>query len=58
MNWITNPSNKNRVLRGLTSSAKKSRGLRSKDPTNKSRPSVGAGEKPNPVSGRRYIMHN
>lgn len=29
INWICNPSNKNRVLRGLTSSAKKSRGLRS-----------------------------
>lgn len=58
INWITKGSNKNRVLRGLTSSAKKSRGLRSKDPTNKNRPSVGSGEIPNPVSGRRYIMHN
>lgn len=58
MKWIINGSNKNRVLRGLTSAAKKSRGLRSKSPTNKNRPSVKAGEIPNPVSGRRYIMHN
>jgi large subunit ribosomal protein L15e len=57
MTWITEGANKNRVLRGLTSSAKKSRGLRSKDPTNKNRPSVGS-RKPNPVSGRRYMMHN
>ena len=57
MKWITEGTNKNRVLRGLTSSAKKSRGLRSKDPTNKNRPSVG-GRKPNPVSGKRYMMHN
>jgi large subunit ribosomal protein L15e len=58
MNWITKGSNRNRVLRGLTSTAKKSRGLRSKNPMNKSRPSVRAGEIPNPNSGRRYIMHN
>lgn len=58
MKWITEGTNKNRVLRGLTSSAKKSRGLRSKDPTNKNRPSVRSGQKPNPSSGRRYIMHN
>jgi len=57
INWITKGSNKNRVLRGLTSSAKKSRGLRSKDPTNKNRPSVSAGNVPNPNSGRRYMMH-
>ena len=44
MRWITKPGNKKRVLRGLTSAAKKSRGLRSKDPTNKSRPSVRAGK--------------
>ena len=43
MNWITKPQNKKRALRGLTSAAKKSRGLRNKDPTNKSRPSVRAG---------------
>jgi len=41
--WITKPSNKKRVFRGLTSAAKKSRGLRSKHPANKSRPSVRAG---------------
>lgn len=58
MKWITEGSSKNRVLRGLTSSAKKSRGLRSKDPTNKNRPSVRAGQVPKPKSGRRYIMHN
>jgi len=43
INWISNPKNKKRALRGLTSAAKKSRGLRSKHPTNKSRPSVRAG---------------
>jgi large subunit ribosomal protein L15e len=30
INWITSPKNKNRVMRGLTSAAKKSRGLRYK----------------------------
>ena len=30
MKWICNPKNQNRVLRGLTSTAKKSRGLRRK----------------------------
>jgi len=44
INWISKPENKNRVLRGLTSAGKKSRGLRSKSPTNKSRPSVKAGK--------------
>lgn len=39
MKWITNPKNRNRVMRGLTSAGKKSRGLRSRAPTNKSRPS-------------------
>lgn len=57
INWICNGTNKNRVLRGLTSSAKKSRGLRNKSPTNKNRPSRRAGQKPNPPSGRRYILH-
>jgi large subunit ribosomal protein L15e len=57
MKWITSGSNKNRVLRGLTSAAKKSRGLRSNDPTNKNRPSVRAGQVPIPKSGRRYMMH-
>jgi len=58
INWAAKGPNRNRVFRGLTSSAKKSRGLRSKDPTNKNRPSRRAGQIPKPVSGRRYIMHN
>lgn len=41
--WLNKGSNKNRVLRGLTSAAKKSRGLRDKSPTNKARPSVSKG---------------
>ncbi len=41
--WLTKPANKNRVLRGLTSAGKKSRGLRKKHPSNKNRPSVRAG---------------
>jgi len=41
--WITKPANKNRVFRGLTSAGKKSRGLRSKSPQNKNRPSVRSG---------------
>ena len=45
MKWITKGSNKNRAGRGLTSAGKKSRGLRSKHPTNKSRPSVRAGKR-------------
>lgn len=57
LSWITNRTNKNRVFRGLTSSAKKSRGLRSKDPTNKNRPSRRAGQVPKPTSGRRYLLH-
>jgi len=43
INWICKGANRKRVLRGLTSIAKKSRGLRNKSPTNKSRPSVRAG---------------
>jgi len=43
INWVTKKENKKRALRGLTSAGKKSRGLRSKNPTNKSRPSVRAG---------------
>jgi len=43
MNWITKKTNQHRVHRGLTSAGKKSRGLRSKSPTNKNRPSVRAG---------------
>jgi len=40
INWITKKTNQNRVYRGLTSAGKKSRGLRSKNPTIKTRPSV------------------
>ena len=43
MKWITKPEHKKRVLRGLTSAGKKSRGLRNKSPTSKVRPSVRAG---------------
>ena len=43
MNWIAKSTNRKRAFRGLTSAGQKSRGLRSSDPTNKSRPSVGAG---------------
>lgn len=43
MNWIGKGANKKRAMRGLTSAAKKSRGLRSKHPTSKVRPSVRAG---------------
>jgi len=45
LNWITKPQNKKRAMRGLTSAAKKSRGLRSKHPTSKVRPSVRAGKR-------------
>ena len=40
INWIANPANEKRVFRGLTSSAKKSRGLRSKSRNLKVRPSI------------------
>ena len=40
INWITKGQNRKRPLRGLTSAAKKSRGLRNKGPTIKTRPSV------------------
>ena len=43
INWICKPKNKKRAARGLTSAAKKSRGLRNKHPTSKVRPSVRAG---------------
>jgi len=39
INWICNPSNRRRAERGLTSAAKKSRGLRTKSPNMKVRPS-------------------
>ncbi len=42
INWIGKKANKKRALRGLTSAGKKSRGLRNKNPQNKSRPSVRA----------------
>ncbi|HLF53869.1 MAG TPA: 50S ribosomal protein L15e, partial [Candidatus Nanoarchaeia archaeon] len=40
INWICNPENHNRAARGLTSAGKKSRGLSTKSPTLKTRPSV------------------
>jgi large subunit ribosomal protein L15e len=43
--WIADSSNKKRVLRGLTSAGKKSRGMRDKSPTNKAHPSVNAGRR-------------
>jgi len=43
--WITEGANAKRGLRGLTSAAKKSRGLRNKHPTSKVRPSIRAGIK-------------
>jgi large subunit ribosomal protein L15e len=42
MNWICQPENRGRVFRGLTSAAKKSRGLRSKSRNLKVRPSLRA----------------
>jgi len=44
LKWISSPKNKKRSLRGLTSAAKKSRGLRKKGPS-KTRPSVRAGKR-------------
>ncbi|MEK6830105.1 MAG: 50S ribosomal protein L15e [Nanoarchaeota archaeon] len=43
INWIARPENRGRVMRGLTSAGKKSRGLRDNSPTNKSRPSKSVG---------------
>ncbi len=45
INWITKPGHKKRAMRGLTSAGKKARGLRSKSPQNKNRPSVKSGGK-------------
>ena len=45
MKWIGKDANKKRAMRGLTSAAKKSRGLRNKHPTSKVRPSVRAGKR-------------
>ena len=42
LKWITKRENRKRAERGLTSSAKKSRGLRSKNPNMKVRPSLRA----------------
>jgi len=39
MNWITKKKNQKRAMHGVTSAGKKSRGLRSKNPMNKNRPS-------------------
>ena len=43
MKWITNPSNRTRVFRGLTYSGKQSRGMLDNSPSNKNKPSVRAG---------------
>jgi len=40
ISWISKKGNKKRAARGLTSSAKKARGLRNKSPTSKARPSL------------------
>jgi large subunit ribosomal protein L15e len=45
INWICKGQNQNRSLRGLTSAGRKSRGLKSKHPTSKVRPSVRAGNR-------------
>ena len=45
INWIANPANRGRVFRGLTSAAKKSRGLSSKSRMLKVRPSLRAWER-------------
>jgi large subunit ribosomal protein L15e len=42
INWVTKSGNKKRAFRGLTSAGKKSRGLRKKSPTLKTRPSARA----------------
>lgn len=42
LKWITSPKNRNRAIRGLTSAAKKSRGMRSKSHNIKVRPSLRA----------------
>ena len=45
VNWVCKPGNTKRAMRGLTSAGKKSRGLRNKSPTCKTRPSVRAGKR-------------
>lgn len=44
MKWICEKQNQKRTMRGITSAGKSSRGLRSRSPTNKNRPSVKAGK--------------
>lgn len=43
LGWVSRPKNKKRTSRGQTSAAKKSRGLKNKSPSQKTRPSVRAG---------------
>jgi large subunit ribosomal protein L15e len=45
LNWISKTTHTKRPMRGLTSAGKKSRGLRNKNPTSKTRPSVRAGKR-------------
>jgi large subunit ribosomal protein L15e len=45
INWVCDKVNQKRTMRGLTSAATKSRGLRNKHPTSKVRPSVRAGKR-------------
>ena len=45
INFIVKGQNQNRPERGITSAGKISRGLRSKHPTSKVRPSIQAGER-------------
>jgi len=45
INWISRNDHRGRVYRGLTSAGKRSRGLTSKNPMNKNRPSVRAGKR-------------
>ena len=45
LKFIAKKTNQSRLERGLTSAAKKSRGLRNKNPTSKVRPSVRAGKR-------------
>ena len=42
INWIAKPANKNRAMRGITSAARKSRGLRKRSRQMKMRPSIRA----------------
>ena len=53
INFICKGQNKNRPERGITSAAKKSRGLRNKNPTSKLRPSRRANERKKSAAGLR-----